>query len=113
MDVCRYMISTFVSVVVFHLLFSDIYNIVLVNAHRSEARTPYIHPHHDMQNMSPNHDILMYVTAPFIAANILSVGFVLMTVEFANPQQDVVYARIPTLLDITAITARTAAAAAA
>jgi len=53
------------------------------------------------------------VTASFITANILSVGFVLMTVEFANPQQDVVYARIPTLLDITVITARTTAAAAA
>ena len=104
MDVCRCTTLALVSVVVFHVFFSETYNIVLVHVHRIEDSTPYMHQ---------NHDILMYVTAPFIAANIISICLVLMTVVFAKPQQDVVYARSLTPLDITAGTARTAAAAAA
>ena len=113
MDISRYMILTFVSVVVFHVLFSETYNIVLVHAHRSEARTPYMHPNYDMLNIYPDHDILMYVTAPLIAANLISMCLILMTFVFANPQQDVVYTRSLTLLGVTAGTIRTAAAAAA
>lgn len=102
--------STLVSVVVVHVVFSEMHNVVLAVACRSENHKPYVYTNHDISTLAG-----VYVTAPFIATNVVSVCLILLTAVFANPRanprQDVVYARRCILVDTTA--PRTAAAAAA